>query len=70
MVILGIRMEDICCQVWCWRGVARAMMTDRLVVRGGGDLHVGAGVVLDGGKAMAICSRHLGMKIIRRSIWC
>ena len=44
------------------------MRTDRVIVRGGGDLHVGAGVVLEGGKAMAICSRHLWMKIIWRSI--
>ena len=59
MVILCRMIEDICSEVWCLRGVTRAMRTDRMVVRGGGDLHVGAGVVVEGRKAMAICSRHL-----------
>ena len=52
-------MEDICSEVWCWRGVTRAMRTDRVIVGGGGDLHVGAGVVLEGSKTMAISSWHL-----------
>jgi hypothetical protein len=59
LVILGRRMEDICSEVWCWRGVARAMTTDSVIVRGGGDLHVGAGVVVEGSKTMAKSSGHL-----------
>ena len=35
-----------------------------MVVRGGDGLHVGAGVVLAGGQAVAIGFMHLGLKVM------
>ena len=68
LVMLRGRMKDIRAQFWSWRGVTRARRAYIVTVGRGDNLHVAAGVVMEGSKTVTKSSNHLVWKAVGISI--